>query len=155
VHWSERYVTLPPTGCLDLTAAGKARTARLAAATVADRLGVGVVVEVGGDVATAGPGPRRGWRVAPEHVVGQVVELAPGTALAACRAQGVVDPATGRPVTGPWAAIGVIADDVVTAKTAAIAALVHGPDAESYLDRCGLPALFVPRSIGLERVVVS
>jgi thiamine biosynthesis lipoprotein len=144
VHWSERYVTVPATTALDLTAAGKARTARLAASVVADRLGVGVVVEVGGDVATAGPQPRAGWRVHPAHLGGQAVDLEPGTALAACRVDGVVDPLTGRQVVGPWAAIGVIADDVITAKTAVVAALVHGADAEAYLERWGLPALFVP-----------
>ncbi|MDQ1289866.1 MAG: FAD:protein transferase [Actinomycetota bacterium] len=140
VRWSAHHVAVPAGTALDLTATAKARTARLAASQVALRLGVGAIVEIGGDVATAGPAPAGGWRVSPLHLGGRILTLEPGMSLAVCRSRGVVDPATARCVTGPWEAVGVRAPDVVLAKTAAVAALVHGPDAEAYLDGRGLAA---------------
>jgi thiamine biosynthesis lipoprotein len=144
VSWAERRVTLPAGSALDLTATAKARTARLAASRVAAELDVGVIVELGGDVATAGPAPAGGWRVAPLHLGSVAVELRQGMSLAVCRSAGIVDPATGRGVISCWEAIGVAAPDVVFAKTAAVAALVHGPGAEDYLDRQGLAAVLRP-----------
>jgi thiamine biosynthesis lipoprotein len=146
VAWSERHVAVLTGAALDLTATAKARTARLAAARVAGLLGVGTVVEIGGDVATSGPGPMDGWLVQPAHLDGTTLEIPAGTSLAVCRADGVVDPATGRPVTGPWSAIAVAATDVVLAKTASVAALVQGDAAEEYLEGQGLAAVFLPRS---------
>jgi thiamine biosynthesis lipoprotein len=144
VSWNERHVAVPAATALDLTATAKARTARLTASRIAERLGVGAVVEIGGDVAAAGPGPANGWLVQPQHLDGTTLEVPPGTALAVCRAAGIVDPASGRQVTGPWAAVAVAAPDVVLAKTAAVAALIHGDDAEEYLDQAGLAAVFLP-----------
>jgi thiamine biosynthesis lipoprotein len=144
VTWSERRVAVPAGPALDLTATAKARTARLAATRVAEQLGVGTLVDLGGDVATAGPPRSSGWVARPEHLGSAPIELPPGTALAAVRGDGIVDPATGRPVTGPWAAVAVTAPDVVLAKTAAVAALVHGVSAEAYLDGLGLSAVLVP-----------
>jgi thiamine biosynthesis lipoprotein len=143
ISWSERRVGVPAGTALDLTATAKARTARLAAARVAEVLGVGALVDLGGDVAAAGPPPGHGWVVRPAQLGSPVLELPAGTALATCRAAGIVDPATGRPVTGPWSAVCVAAPDVVLAKTAAVAALVHGEGAEAYLDRLGLAAVFL------------
>ena len=129
VDWSERRLAVPPPAALDLSATAKARTARLAATRVAERLGVGAMVEIGGDVATVGPRPGHGWVVSPEHAGGTVLELAAGEAVAACRAAQVVDPLTGRLVATGWEAVVVTADDVVTAKAAAISTLVLGEPA--------------------------
>ena len=145
VYRAGRSVAVPAGTCLDLTATAKARTAYLAAARVAGQLGVGALVELGGDLATAGPAPDGGWLIAPEHGGGAVAQLQTGNMISSCRAVGIVDPLTGRMVDGPWAAIAVLGPDLVTAKTAAVAALVHGADAEDYLDRLGLTALFVPK----------
>jgi thiamine biosynthesis lipoprotein len=137
-------VALPAGGCLDLTATAKARTAELAAAQVADRLGVGVLVEIGGDVATAGPPPSGGWLVTPRHAGGAVVHLTAGDAVASVRAGGIVDPLTGRPVSGPWSAVAVAGTDLVTVKCAAVAALVQGSGARERLERLPVRAWFVP-----------
>ena len=137
-------VALPAGGCLDLTATAKARTAELAAIQVADRLGVGVLVEIGGDVATAGPAPSGGWLVTPQHAGDTVVHLAPGGAVASVRAAGVVDPLTGRPVSGPWAAVAVAGPDLVEAKRAAMTALIQCQGARERLERLRLRAWFVP-----------
>ena len=48
---------------LDLGATAKAVAADRCAGAVADALGVGVLVSLGGDIATAGPGPPGGWQV--------------------------------------------------------------------------------------------
>lgn len=144
VAWHERRIGVPAGTALDLTATAKARTARLAATRVAEHLGVGALVDLGGDVAAAGPPPVHGWVVRPAHLGSPTLELPVGTAFAACRASGVVDPVTGRPVSGPWTAVGVAASDVVLAKTAAVAALVRGADAEAYLDGLGLAAVLLP-----------
>ena len=47
---------------LDLGATAKARAADLTARRAAEMIGVGVLVELGGDIATAGPGPDGGWQ---------------------------------------------------------------------------------------------
>src|SRR5450755_1639157 len=48
---------------LDLGATAKALAADHAAAAAADAAGGGVLVSLGGDIATAGPAPPEGWRV--------------------------------------------------------------------------------------------
>jgi thiamine biosynthesis lipoprotein len=145
VQWSEHQLAVPAAVSLDLTATAKARTARLAATRVAEFLGVGALVEIGGDVATVGPQPRSGWWVCPQHASGALVRLAAGSALASCRASGIVDPLTGRAVRGPWRAVMVEANDVVTAKAAAVSALVRSEGAQTRLRDEGLHALFIPR----------
>ena len=129
VRWAGHEVHVPAAVALDLTATAKARTARLAAATVAEHLGVGALVEVGGDVAAAGPEPRGGWTARPEHGGGTAVEVPAGGGVAACRVARLVDPLSGRVVRGPWHAVVVAATDVVTAKAAAVALAVRGSDA--------------------------
>jgi thiamine biosynthesis lipoprotein len=65
----DRLLTVPAGVLLDLGATAKAVAADRAAARAADRLGAGVLVALGGDVATAGPhhilDPRSG-RPAPQ-----------------------------------------------------------------------------------------
>jgi FAD:protein FMN transferase len=53
-----------PAGVLvDLGATAKALAADMAATAIADRLGCGVLVNLGGDIAVAGPAPEGGWKV--------------------------------------------------------------------------------------------
>ena len=128
VRWAGHEVHVPAAVALDLTATAKARTARLAAASVAEHLGVGALVEVGGDVAAAGPEPLGGWTARPEHGGGTAVEVPTGGGVAACRVARLVDPLSGRVLRSPWRAVVVSATDVVTAKAAAIALAVRGAD---------------------------
>src|SRR6185312_10851142 len=58
-----RLLTVPAGVVLDLGATAKAFAADRCAALVAAGLGVGVLVSLGGDIATAGPAPDGGWRV--------------------------------------------------------------------------------------------
>jgi thiamine biosynthesis lipoprotein len=162
VEWTEQSISVPPGGCLDLTATAKAWTAQRAADLVAYRCGTGALVEIGGDVATAGPAPIGGWTVVPEHAGAAVVHLDAGAAVASCRAAGIIDPLTGRPVTGPWQSVAVAGPDLVAAKVAAVTALVQGEDAAGYLDQLGVRAVLVPaerlpagRSAGHSRDAVA
>src|SRR5205823_337463 len=58
-----RRLTVPDGVTLDFGATAKAFTADRCAALVASRCGVGVLVSLGGDIATAGNAPDGGWRV--------------------------------------------------------------------------------------------
>jgi thiamine biosynthesis lipoprotein len=151
-------LTVPPGVQLDLGSTAKAWTADRAAGSVANRLGVGVLVGLGGDLATAGPGPAGGWRVlVRDHHddPSVVVALPAGAAIATSSTRSrrwrsggrevhhVLDPATCQPVAGVWRCITVAARDCVTANTLSTAALVQGPRAVSWLQGRGLPARLI------------
>ena len=143
---------------LDLGATAKAfaadRTARLAADTV----GVGVLVELGGDIATAGAGPEGGWQVLVRDSADDPacqVTLQPGAAVAtsstvrrAWRRGGVllhhiIDPRSAAPAQPVWRTATVAAPTCVEANTASCAAVVLGHDAPDWLTARGLNARLV------------
>jgi thiamine biosynthesis lipoprotein len=151
-------LTVPAGVALDLGSTAKAWTADRAARTVADRLGVGVLVGLGGDLASAGTGPRGGWRVlVRDHAddPSVVVALPTGAAIATSstrsrrwRSAGrelhhVLDPATCQPVPEVWRCVTVAARDCVSANTHTTAALVHGTGAITWLRQRGLPARLI------------
>jgi thiamine biosynthesis lipoprotein len=155
---NDTELTVPPGVLLDLGSTAKAWTADRAARRVADRLGVGVLVGLGGDLATAGPGPSGGWRVlvrdqADDPLV--VVALPAGAAIATSSTRSrrwrsggrevhhVLNPATCLPVADVWRCITVAARDCVTANTHSTAALVQGTRAISWLQGRGLPARLI------------
>jgi thiamine biosynthesis lipoprotein len=63
---------------LDLGATAKALAADLAATAIADRLGCGVLVNLGGDIAVAGPAPEGGWKVGIDDGVTGAADSGPG-----------------------------------------------------------------------------
>ncbi len=67
-----RTVRVPADVLLDLGATAKALAADLAADAIYARLGCGVLVNLGGDVAVAGQAPEVGWRVGVEDGVNPV-----------------------------------------------------------------------------------
>jgi FAD:protein FMN transferase len=151
-------LTVPPGVLLDLGSTAKAWTADNAARTVADRLGVGVLVGLGGDLATAGPGPSGGWRVLVRDREDDpyiVVSLPAGAAIATSSTRSrrwrsggrelhhVIDPATSQPVAEVWRCVTVAARDCVTANTHTTAALVQGRGAVAALRKRGLPSRLV------------
>lgn len=140
-----RYVTTPPGVLLDLTAIGRAVTAQHCADLIGQRLGVGVMVGLGGDVATSGPTPVDGWQV-PQRIG----PLGPGAGLASVT-RPVIDPRTGRVASRVWASVSVLRaraeGGVAAAKALAVAAAVTGPAAPLWLDDRGVPGaarLLVP-----------
>ncbi|HEV2451973.1 MAG TPA: FAD:protein FMN transferase [Streptosporangiaceae bacterium] len=150
-------------------AAGSDRAAR--AAVSACRHGGGVLVSLGGDIAVGGTPPRDGWpvtvteapdpppplRAVPAGPGGtQLIRLAAGgvaTSSITCRQwrragavlHHIVDPATGRPASGPWRTVTVAAPTCADANAAATAAIVAGVRAEEWLAAAGLPARLVDR----------
>jgi FAD:protein FMN transferase len=154
-------VRVPRGVVLDLGATAKAWAADRAAQAIHAACGCGVLVSLGGDLATAGAAPAGGWRV---HVTddhragplapGQTVTIASGglatssTAVRRWRHDGVtahhlIDPATGAPVRGPWRTVSIAAGTCADANTAATAALVRQDRAPAWLEQLGLPARLV------------
>ena len=151
-------VRLPAGVALDLGASGKAWAADAAAAEAARRLGVGVLVECGGDVAVSGPPPAGGWPVRVASRVGaadgQDVRLLDGglatSGVTARRwrrggrvVHDIIDPRTGLPATTPWAMVSVAGATCLEANAAATAALIIGDGAPAWLEALQLPSRLV------------
>lgn len=151
-------LTVPAGVLLDLGATAKAHAADVCAAAIAERLGAGALVALGGDIATAGPAPDGGWRVLVRDGAGQpgcTVTLPPGAAIATSStiARGwqhgeqavhhILDPRSLRPVAPVWRTVSVAAHTCVRANTLATAALVRGRNAARSLAGTGAPARLV------------
>ncbi|MGH7722472.1 MAG: FAD:protein FMN transferase [Candidatus Dormibacteria bacterium] len=158
---SPALVTLPAATILDLGATAKALGADRAAAAASAATGSGVLVSLGGDIATAGPAPPGGWpvRVTDDHAAtaeapGQSISLQSGglaTSSSTVRhwrrggqtVHHIVDPRTGAPARSPYRTVSVAAATCVDANTASTAALVRGARAADWLEASGLPARLV------------
>jgi thiamine biosynthesis lipoprotein len=153
-------VRIPPGVELDLGATAKALAADLAAARAA-RLGSGVLVNLGGDLAVSGKPPDGGWAVrvtddhaAPFDAPGQTVSIASGGLATSSttvrhwtrgseRLHHIFDPGSGRPAPEHWRTVSVAARTCVDANIASTAAIVRGAAAPSWLGSAGLPARLV------------
>jgi thiamine biosynthesis lipoprotein len=149
---------MPPGTQLDLGATAKAAAADRCAQEVAVRLGTGVLVSLGGDIATAGRGPGGGWQVTVQDLptdAPQQLTLVDGAAVATSSTarrtwtrdgqalHHLIDPTTARPATGRWRSVTVVAPDCARANTVATAALVKGDGAVAWLRYAALPARLV------------
>jgi thiamine biosynthesis lipoprotein len=151
-----------PTGVrLDLGATAKAWAADRAAAAAAATGGCGVLVSLGGDIATSGPAPQSGWRirVTDDHrsdpsAPGQTISIRSGglaTSSTAVRRWShgghtmhhIIDPHTGAPVHTRWRTVSVAAADCAQANIATTAALVRAQGAPEWLAGLGLPARLI------------
>ncbi|NMO53190.1 FAD:protein FMN transferase [Actinoplanes sp. TBRC 11911] len=153
VRLDDRDLVVPEGVLLDLGATAKAVAADRAASLVAARLGIGVLVALGGDIATAGPGPSGGWRVLVRDRPGDpqcTVALPAGAALATSstvsrtwgdRLHHILDPRTGRPASRVWRTVSVAAHTCLRANTLSTAAIVRGHGAVSALS--GAPGRLV------------
>lgn len=143
---------------LDLGATAKAWAADRAAALAAQRGGGGVLVGLGGDIATSGPSPEGPWRVLVQDAPGepaQTVTLPAGCALATSSTRSrtwvrdgrvlhhIVDPATGMPADPALRTASVAARTCVEANTLTTAALVRGLDGIALLRAAKVPARVV------------
>lgn len=154
-------VSLPEDTSLDLGATAKALGADRAAAAAHAACGSGVLVNLGGDIATAGLAPTGGWpiRVSDDHAAaadapGQRITLQSGglaTSSSTVRhwrrgraeIHHIVDPRTGGPARSRYRTVSVAAATCVDANTASTAALVRGATAADWLESTGLPARLV------------
>jgi FAD:protein FMN transferase len=146
---------------IDLGATAKALAADRAADAAHRATGSGVLVNLGGDIAVAGPAPEGGWPIfvtddhrAPAGAAGQTVAIVAGglaTSSTTVRrwptnagtTHHIVDPRTGRPVDELWRTVSVAAASCVDANAASTAAIVLGAGALHWLNGLGLPARLV------------
>ncbi len=153
-----RTVRLPHGMRLDLGATAKALAADRAATAAHMASGYGVLVNLGGDIATAGPAPNGGWRI---HVTddhrsdatapGQTISIRSGglatssTTVRRWSHEGrtmhhILDPATGDPANTCWRTVSVAAESCADANIACTASLVRGRPALDWLAALELPA---------------
>jgi FAD:protein FMN transferase len=155
---------------LDLGATAKAWAADHCAEIIAAKLGSGVLVSLGGDIAVAGPAPAEGWRVrvtddhaAGPEAPGQTVTIRSGGlatssttvrawAVGGRRVHHIINPATGEPARSCWRTVSVAAGSCVDANTASTAAIVRGGAALPWLNEAGLPARLVREDGSVETI---
>ena len=155
---SGRFLRVPTGVRLDLGATAKAAAADMAAASITARLGVGALVSLGGDVATAGPDPSGGWQVRVQDLDGDPadhVRIASGWSVATSSTQKrrweqdgharhhILDPRWGLPAEAVWRSVTVVAPSCVTANTMTTAAVVRGRAAPEWLRASGRAARLV------------
>ncbi|TQF73923.1 FAD:protein FMN transferase [Rhodococcus spelaei] len=144
VHGTE--ITLPTAVTLDLDATMRSATADHCAEAVAALLGCGVLVSLGGDVATAGPEPASGWQIKVEDLPGEPscqVSIPSGSGLSTAS---TVSPLHPDPADPPrWRTVSVVAGSACNAAAVSKAALRLGDAALEWLDRLRLPARLVDR----------
>jgi thiamine biosynthesis lipoprotein len=164
VDVARRRLTVPAGVRLDLGATVKGWAADRAAARIAEVLGCGVLVSLGGDTAVAGEPPDGGWRIRvqdktalpgePADGPSQVVTIRDGglatssTAARRWRRGGdvlhhILDPRTGLPAAPVWRTVSVAAATCADANTAATAAIIRGRQALPWLGSLRLPARLV------------
>ncbi|HEY7323446.1 MAG TPA: FAD:protein FMN transferase [Streptosporangiaceae bacterium] len=156
-------VRVPDGVLLDLGATAKALAADRAAAAIAGAADTGVLVNLGGDIAVAGPPPPGGWRIEIDADGGDadpgdgshpVVALWDGglaTSSTGSRAwtnggqrvHHILDPRSGAPADSCWAAASVAAASCVDANAASTAAIIRSAAAPGWLASLGLPARLV------------
>jgi thiamine biosynthesis lipoprotein len=174
IHLDERTRTVRiPAGVeLDLGSSGKALASDLAAtAARAAAPDGGVLVSLGGDIATSGRAPDGGWRIlasedseTPADAAGEVITIESGAVATSSTtvrrwsgADGatfhhLIDPRTGVSVEGPWRTVTVAADSCVVANAWATAAIVLGEHGLARLEGGHLPARLVGEDGRVTRV---
>jgi thiamine biosynthesis lipoprotein ApbE len=159
-----RRLTVPPRVQLDLGATVKGWAADRSAARIADKLGCGVLVSLGGDTAVGGEPPDGGWRIRVQDLTGMPDQPAQGpSTVVAIRDGGlatsstaarrwqrggdmlhhILDPRTGLPAAPVWRTVSVAAATCADANTAATAAVIRGRQAPAWLAGLNLPARLV------------
>jgi len=159
-----RRLTVPPRVQLDLGATVKGWAADRSAARIADKLGCGVLVSLGGDTAVGGEPPEGGWRIRVQDLTGMPDQPAQGpSTVVAIRDGGlatsstaarrwqrggdmlhhILDPRTGLPAAPVWRTVSVAAASCADANTAATAAVIRGRQAPAWLAGLNLPARLV------------
>jgi thiamine biosynthesis lipoprotein len=151
-------LSIPDGVVLDLGATAKAFAADCSARLVADALDIGVLVSLGGDIATAGPAPAQGWQILVqdrEDDPSCVVRMPAGKAIATSSTRSrqwrrgghtlhhILDPRTSLPAPRTWRCATVVADHCTDANTLTTAALVLGDDALAMLREHEVPARLI------------
>ncbi|RPA57296.1 FAD:protein FMN transferase [Gordonia oryzae] len=151
-------VTLPVGTQLDLGSSAKAYAAQRSANRIAEYVGGGVLVDLGGDIGCAGTPPCDGWRIGVRDWTGRTrqavcVHANQAFATSSTRVRTwqygrravhhIIDPRTGAPARTPWAQVTCMAADTVLANAASTAAVIAANKALEWLARRGIPALLI------------
>ena len=160
-------VRVPPGVVLDLGATAKAVAADRCAQRVYDGTASGVLVNLGGDLATAGAPPEGGWQILVQDtdddppsqvVIGSGVGLATSSTQRRRWRRGdrshhhIVDPRTGSSADPVWRSVSVVADSCLVANAVSTASVIRGRRAPDWVASLGLPARFVGRD-GRQRAI--
>lgn len=160
VALEDGVLTAPPGTAFDLGAIGKASAADRAVRTIGGELGpeVGVLVGIGGDLASSIEQPEGGWQVLVQDSPGDPadrVALTAGAALATSSTQHrryrdggrlvahILDPRSLDPVQSPWRTVTCAAVTCVEANAYATAAVILGHEALPWLAARRVPARLV------------
>ena len=163
VEFDGNHLRMPAGTLLDLGATAKAVAADRCARKIHQQTGVGVLVNLGGDIATAGPAPEGGWRVlvqdtdedpASQVTIGSNTGLATSSTRrrrwrrAGATYHHILDPRTGTSADPVWRSVSVAADSCLAANTVSTAAVVRGYRALPWISSLGVPARLVDRDGG-------
>ncbi len=145
---------------LDLGASAKAWAADRIADRIADELGCGVLISLGGDIATAGPAIDSHWEILVQDTradPAQQVALPTGSGMATSSTHKrrwsqsgmprhhILDPKFGLPVEPVWRSATVASTSCLRANALSTAAIVRGTDAPAWLTTLGADARLVDR----------
>jgi thiamine biosynthesis lipoprotein len=150
VEFGGDAIRLVPGMEIDLGGIAKEYAADRVAAIVTEAAGKAVLVNLGGDIRAMAGGPeRRKWTIGIEEpcrensAVGEIAIAEGGVATSGdsrrfCVVDGVrlghiLDPRTGWPVAGSPRSVTVVADTCTAAGFISTMAMLHGPDAEGFL----------------------
>ncbi len=151
-------LTVPAGLSLDLGATAKAVAADRSARRIADELGVGALVSLGGDIATAGRAPSEGWQIDVQDLPADPacrITLGGGSGVATSSTQRriwhrggrtlhhIVDPQTGMPAPALLRSASVAGPSCLVANALSTAAIVWGSSAPQRLVQHRLPARLV------------
>lgn len=158
VEFDGATVRMPAGTLLDLGATAKAVAADRCARRVYEETGAGVLVNLGGDLATAGPAPEGGWRILvqdsdddppSEVTIGTDTGLATSSTRRRRWSRGgqehhhIVNPHTGASAEPVWRSVSVCADSCLAANTVSTAAIIRGRRAPVWIESLGVPARLV------------
>ena len=158
VEFDRHGVRIPAGTLLDLGATAKAAAADRCARRVYRETGTGVLVNLGGDIATAGRPPDGGWRIlvqdndddpASQVTIGTDTGLATSSTRrrrwwrAGTPHHHIIDPRTGVSAEPVWRSVSVAADSCLAATTVSTAAIVRGRRAPAWIEALGVPARLV------------
>lgn len=155
-------IRLPAGGVLDLDATAKAWCADIAARRAHRRTGHPVLVNLLGDIATAGPAPAGGWHilVVEDHrnpdpkgsdPRGSEISINSGGVATSSRngyrgRDHVIDPLTRSPARGPYRTASVAAASCTEANAAATATVARSAGARTWLEHRRLPGRLVDQA---------